>query len=252
MDLYLAGVKTIWGYIKEPDEERALQEYIDGINMLESFYYADEWTERVIPRVNKFLLDSGAFTFFGSGKQIDWEDYLRRYADFINRNDVDLFFELDIDRIVGYEKVLQFRESLESMTGKKCIPVWHRERGQQEFVKMCEDYDYVAIGGVAKNPDGKRITQYYPWFIQTAHKHGAKIHGLGYTSTKKLAEYHFDSVDSTSWLAGNQYGHLYKFDGKNMRQISAGSGRRIASARAAMRNNFCEWVKFQKYASIHY
>lgn len=252
MDLYLAGVKTIWGYIKDVGEEKALQEYIDGINMLESFYYADEWTERVIPRTSKFLLDSGAFTFFSAGKAVDWNDYLERYADFVNRNNVDLFFELDIDYLVGYEKVLRMRETLESLTGKKCIPVWHKERGKDEFVKMCKDYDYVAIGGVAKNPNGKKIVQFYPWFIQTAHEHGAKIHGLGYTSITGLSQYHFDSVDSTSWLSGNQFGHIYKFDGKLLRQIKRGAGQRIGNPREAMKNNFKEWRKFQEYVSIHY
>lgn len=252
MDLYLAGVKTIWGYVKGEDEEQALRQYIDGMNMLESFYYADEWTERVIPRVNNFLLDSGAFTFFSKGGNHDWNAYLKKYAEFINRNNVEHFFELDIDYLVGYEKVLQYRTRLEDMTGKKSIPVWHLERGKDEFVKMCKEYDYIAIGGVAKNPMGKTIIQYYPWFIQTAHEHGAKIHGLGYTSIKGLEKHHFDSVDSTSWLAGNQYGHLYMFDGKTIKQIKKPNGTRIADAKKAMVHNFVEWRKFSDYAKTHF
>ncbi len=60
------------------------------------------------------------------------------------------FFELDIDRIVGLEKVEEFRRRIESKTGKQSIPVWHSNRGWQYFVNMCKEYNYVSIGGIAK------------------------------------------------------------------------------------------------------
>lgn len=223
-----------------------------GLNILQSFYYCNEFTEKeVIPHCKRFMLDSGAFTFFSLGKAVDWNDYLRKYADFINRNNVDLFFELDIDYLVGYENVLQLRENLEAMTGKKCIPVWHKERGKEEFIKMCKEYDYVAIGGVAKNPAGPKIIAHYPWFIQTAHKYGAKIHGLGYTSLKGLSEHGFDSVDSTSWTTGNRFGHIYTFNGETMVIHKGKQGQRLADARKVALHNFREWAKFARHAETH-
>jgi hypothetical protein len=76
--------------------------------ILESFYYADETTEKLIPFFGDFLLDSGAFTFMqNSKKAVDWEEYIERYAAFINRNNVEKYFELDIDSVVGYDKVLE-------------------------------------------------------------------------------------------------------------------------------------------------
>ena len=32
-----------------------------------------------------------------SSKPVDWDGYLSRYIDFINRHDVQHFFELDVD-----------------------------------------------------------------------------------------------------------------------------------------------------------
>lgn len=43
-------------------------------------------------------------------------------------------------------------------------------------------------------------------FVNTAHKHGAKIHGLGVGAKKILSTVPFDSVDSTSWFKLCRFG----------------------------------------------
>lgn len=227
--------------------------------ILESFYYCDEDTERLLPYYGEFLLDSGAFTFCGTGKfnSRKFEEYIERYADFINRNNVKNFFELDVDSIVGYEKVKQYRTKLEKLTNKQCIPVWHISRGKEEFIRHCQEYSYVALGGYvaamkANDPRQKAYVNLYPWFIDMAHKNNAKIHGLGFTNLALLPKYHFDSVDSTAWTTGNRFGFIYKFNGKTMVKIKAPSGMRIGKPREAALFNYVEWIKFQKYADIHY
>lgn len=226
---------------------------LSGINVLESYYYLRK-NENFMPLVRyfgSFLLDSGAYTFMaGSHKGgCDWDAYVSEYADFINRHDVKLFFELDIDSVVGLAEVERLRYKLERMTGKKPIPVWHKNRGKEYFVKMCEEYPYVAIGGIVTKEIPRAIYEKaFPWFINTAHKHKAKIHGLGYTTVANLQKYHFDSVDSTAWLYGNRGGYLYKFNPRTglMEQMSK-EGCRL-KARGGAVNNFNEWVKFSKYA----
>ena len=125
MQLFLAGVapwRSGGGYDPIIRKHRP---YI-----LESFYYVDEDTERLLPYFGDFLLDSGAFTFMQNAKShVNWNDYIEKYADFINRNDIHKFFELDIDSVIGYSKVKEFRKTLERLTGKQCIPVWHKSRG---------------------------------------------------------------------------------------------------------------------------
>jgi hypothetical protein len=227
--------------------------------ILESFFYADADTERLLPYYGDFLLDSGAFTFCGTGGfTVDkFNEYLERYADFINRNHVEKFFELDVDSITGYEKVLEYRKKLERLTGKQCIPVWHISRGKDEFLRHCDEYPYVALGGYvaaikANDPRQKAYVKAYPWFISEAHKHGAKIHGLGFTQLALLPHYHFDSVDSTAWTTGNRFGYLYYFDGKTMQKKNAPAGHRIGDSRAAALHNYTEWIKYQKYAYTHF
>lgn len=219
-----------------------------GAFILESFYYADKWVERAIPKMGSFMLDSGAFTFFSAAKAVNFDEYIERYADFINRNGVELFFELDIDKIVGYEKVKQLRSRLELLTGKKPIPVWHKSRGKDEFISMCEEYDYVAIGGIVSGEIKRNEYRFFPWFINEAHKRGAKIHGLGFTNLKGLEAYRFDSVDSTAWVSGNRFGSVYKFDGRSMSKIDKPKNSRLKDSKQVALNNFSEWLKFQRYA----
>lgn len=220
-----------------------------GTNILQSFYYCNNFTEEVIiPKAKRFMLDSGAFTFFSSGQKVEWKEYIKRYAEFINRNKIDLFFELDIDKLIGYEKVIYYREMLEHLTGKPAIPVWHKSRGQDEFLKMCEQYNYVSIGGIVSKEVTQKEYKFFPYFIDTAHKHGAKIHGLGFTNLKGLTQYHFDSVDSTAWVSGNRFGCVYQFNGRTMVKHDKKENQRLADSKRVAVHNFKEWVKFANYA----
>lgn len=217
--------------------------------ILESFYYADEDTERLVPYFGDFLLDSGAFTFMqNSHIKADWNEYVERYADFINRNKINKFFELDIDSVVGYEEVKNLRFKLEKLTGKQVIPVWHKSRGYGEFEALCAEYPYVAIGGIVSKEISKDQYKAFPAMIKKAHTMGTKIHGLGFTNLALLPKMHFDSVDSTAWTTGNRFGFVYHFDGKTMKKIDAPEGMRLKDGRRIALINYTEWIKFQKYA----
>lgn len=273
MKVYLAGgimanLKSDWIHlIEHPEEDTPLKLYLVGVDpakkdpkqmlqkqgtyVLESFFYADEWTEKLIPRLGSFMLDSGAFTFFSSNQDTNWDEYVERYCDFINRNHIDLFFELDIDKLIGYDKVKRLRTRIEQATGKQPIPVWHKSRGIDEFYRMCDEYPYVAIGGIVSREIKPKEYRAFPHMIREAHKRGAKIHGLGFTNLRGMEIYHFDSVDSTSWTTGNRFGSIYRFDGRTMQKVDKAPGQRLKDSRKVALNNFSEWVKFQRYALNH-
>lgn len=217
--------------------------------ILESFYYADATTEKLLPYFGDFLLDSGAFTFMQNSKtHVIWEDYIEKYADFINRNNIEKYFELDIDSVVGYNKVLEYRNKLEKLTNKPCIPVWHKSRGLSEFKKMCDGYKYVAIGGIVAKEIKSEQYKVFPMLIQEAHQRKTKIHGLGFTALDWLSKCHFDSVDSTAWTTGNRFGYIYQFNGRTMVKHDVPKGKRLADSRKVAEINYLEWLKFQKWA----
>lgn len=246
MELYLAESGGLWNAYMQDDD-------FNGVNILQSFYYMNDRMASLIPHFGDFLLDSGAFTFMvgNHGKEIIWEEYADKYADFVKRHHVEKFFELDIDSLIGYQRVKELRSRIEKATGKQPIPVWHKSRGWEAYIRECQEYPYVALGGIALKELNKKDYSAFPAIIAEAHKWGAKIHGLGFTQLSLLPKYHFDSVDSTSWTAGNRFGYLYRFDGKTMQKHAVPPGKRLSDARAVALYNFTEWVKFQKYAEVH-
>jgi len=259
MKLYMAGTEPRKNYLFDNScEAMGNPALLSHINILESYYYLRKNTEfmNLVPHFGNFLLDSGAFTFMqGSHNgKIDWDRYVEEYAAFINKFNIKLFFELDIDSLVGIKEVERLRDKLIILTNKLPIPVWHKSRGKEYFLSMVDKYPYVAIGGIVTQEYPRVVYEKaFPWFIQTAHKKGVKIHGLGYTTIGNLPKYHFDSVDSTAWLYGNRGGYLYKFNPKTglMEQIKGPANHRMKSRESAV-HNFNEWVKLGIHANKYW
>ncbi len=219
---------------------------LERVNLLESFYYIQDWAIPLIKKVKSFMLDSGAFSFMqNKSLKQDWSSYTDRYIEFINEHQIDLFFELDIDSIIGYDNVRKLKNKIEAKTGKQPIPVWHRSRGKDDFIAMCKDYKYVAIGGIVSKEIKKEEHKYFNFLCDIAHENGAKIHGLGFAG-KDLEKYRFDSVDTAAWVWGNRCAFLYKFNGKTMVTIYKPKGTMLNSREVAI-HNFWEWVKYSEY-----
>lgn len=179
-----------------------------------SFYYIKnkkELAEYIRDRSELIEIDSGAHSF-QKGKKVDWVEYTKQYAEFIKEFDkpnVIGYFEMDVDNIIGYDKVLELRKILEN-TSNKIIPVWHKNRGIEEYKKMCRNYagKVIAITGF-KNEDIK--DEQYLMFLKYAKKFNCKVHCLGMTRKKILDKVPFDFVDSSSWKQSAIYGRI---DGK--------------------------------------
>ena len=224
--------------------------------VLQSFYdFQHDDTQESIERfmrmmqkngIDRFLLDSGAYSFMNAarGRKVDFNAYLQAYINFINKYGVKYFFELDLDSVIGYEATIKMRNTLEQATGKKCIPVFHKSRGLQEWHNMCKEYDYVAIGTIYEYRQKESVLVQ---LLRIAKQYGTKVHGLGFTSCEKLKKVHFYSVDSTSWMSAGRYGQLHYFDGTQIQSLTR-EGRRIGDYKKATAHNFKEWVKYQQYA----
>lgn len=171
-------------------------------NLMSFFYIRQRMQLATFIRDNtdEILIDSGAHSF-QKGKKVDWLEYTKKYAEFIkefDRPNVIGYFEMDVDNIIGYDKVLELRKLLEQVSNK-IIPVWHKNRGIEEYKKMCKDYagKVVAITGF-KNEDIQ--DHQYLMFLKYAKKYNCKVHCLGMTRKKVLDKVPFDYVDSSSWV----------------------------------------------------
>lgn len=179
-----------------------------------SFYYLRNdipHAELVRESSELILIDSGAHSF-QKGKKVKWDEYTHQYAKFIkefDRPNVLGYFEMDVDNIIGYDKVLELRRILEEESGipEKIIPVWHKNRGVEEFKRMCQQRQglIVAITGF-KNEDIK--DDQYMMFLKEAKRYGCKVHCLGMTRKQILDRVPFDYVDSSSWAQQAIYGRV--------------------------------------------
>lgn len=208
---------------------RSVAEYMieRGVKLkwnLMSYYYIKgkvNLAKYIRDNSEEVLIDSGAHSF-QKGKKVDWDTYTKQYAEFIkefDRPNVVGYFEMDVDNIIGYDKVLQLRKELEKVSNK-IIPVWHSNRGIAEYKKMCRDYagKIIAVTGF-KNEDIK--DHQYLMFLKYAKKYNCKVHCLGMTRRKILDKVPFDYTDSSSWVQSSIFGRTGK--GKVSKEFSRNS-----------------------------
>lgn len=220
---------------------------------LESFYSVKPWQMEYLLGAEDFLLDSGAFTFMNSKSRVDFDEYVKKYASFIKEYDIKSFFELDIESIVGWDEYVRLNKKLESLSGKKPIKVFHKERGKEWFLRAVKEESYIAYGGIAvdRKTMKKKDIEIIKWFIDKAHENKCKIHGLGFTSTSFFDRIRFDTIDSTTWTIGGRMGNLcYMTRDGEMRQYypsKTGKKPREGVMNEIVRYNFLQWCKYQKY-----
>lgn len=207
-------MKVFLSALEASPEFYKINENIEFYNYnLMSYYYIKnkiDISESIRNKSKEILIDSGAHSF-QKGKKVDWVKYTKQYADFIkifDRPNVIGYFEMDVDNIIGYNKVLELRKILENVSDK-IIPVWHKNRGIEDYQKMCKDYanKIIAITGF-KNEDIK--DEQYLMFLKYAKKYNCKVHCLGMTRKKILNKVPFDYVDSSSWKQKSIYGQINK------------------------------------------
>ncbi len=240
MKLFLAGLQRYTQFVEEFKPK-----YI-----LESFAYIKQTEIEKLTNSADFLLDSGAFTFLSKGNStINWTEYVRSYGEFINRNKLPKFFELDIYKIIGIKATEDLREKLEEITGRQSIPVWHRHLGLDYLHRLSEEYGYIGFGGFAIKDISPREYKFIPKLLDICKKNDCLVHGLGFTNQEGLKICKFYSVDSTSWNGG-RFGTIFQYKNGRVIQIKQ-SDKRIVKGNNPIRHNFAEWIKFQRYAEIY-
>jgi hypothetical protein len=248
MKIYLVGLPTLKGY------NSGLEKTV-SYNLLEAYPTMNPWLCELVKsnNVRSFMLDSGAFSFLnGNKKSLDALDsYIKGYIHLIKEMDIHLFFEMDLDGIIPLTQIEQIREEIERGTGKKCIPVWHKSRGIQYFSDICQDYDYVAVGGLVTGEIPKNKYNVFSDLIKIAHKSGAKIHGLGVNSPPIMKKYPFDSVDGTGWIKSSRFGRAIHFMNGGIKSLESNNNKKF-NYKISDSNNFLEWIKFANYMEYDY
>ena len=236
--------------------DRCIKEHITIPFGLVSYYYISQSEQnyknfqKVLKICDQVLVDSGAHSF-QEGKKVPWDEYTEQYAEFIKQHDnpkIIGWFEMDVDRVIGYEHVLKLRKVLTKATDK-IIPVWHKNRGIDEFKRMCRETkgEIVAVTGF-KNED-IQDDQYAP-FLKYAWKCGKKLHCLGMTRQKVMDRVPFDYVDSSSWKLSATFGSLKSWSEREHKLKNVPNTKGKFTTKQLFYKNLMEYVKMVRHYNI--
>lgn len=251
MKIFLAG-----GEGSDPQE---LLSKIDNIFL--SYYYLrnSKKSEEILKNTRKncktIIIDSGAHTFFSEraseGLSVsvhkkttktkeDPDQYFKKYLQWIKENEkfFDFFVELDIGEIVGQKKVEKWRNEIgKAKLLKKCITVFHPAvMSFEDYKKLVDSSEskYVAVEG--DRPQLRKRIDYLP-LLKYAYDRKVRVHGFAMTKRDVMEKYPFYSVDSTSWIAGTQYGsQLFKIKEKVINIRFSYSGIRTKEIKKVLEN----------------
>ena len=191
---------------------------------LSSFLDADRAQTMTDPRFH-FFLDSGAYSAWSKGAQIDIDEY----AEFIKANFEHLDVVVNLDHIAGAPGVPATPAQKEEGAARSwanfiyltevhgipnVMPVFHFGEDVKWLYKML-DYgcDYIGLGGMV-GMGGKRGRQEWLDVMWSDHLTDAdgrplvKVHGFGMTAVDHIFRYPWFSVDSTSWLKSTASGAI--------------------------------------------
>lgn len=211
MKLYLAGIYTsnfdLNGrvYAKLDEREKEMRRGVQWF--LESYHYIHR--EKAVQRIRregvKVFLDSGAFSAFSMGVEVD----LGKYCDYIHRN-LDIIEHVDgqplasvLDAIGDHNGTWRNQMAMEAR-GVRPLPCFHYGEPDEVLQYYIENYSYITIGGMVPiSTPQLRLWLDRIWKDYLTDEQGrprVKVHGFGLTSLPLMMRYPWYSVDSSTWV----------------------------------------------------
>ena len=217
MKLYTAAVYTN-NYMPGQKQHNDLTEFEKEItakvpNILESYHYVKKQSYIDEMRNNnaKVFLDSGAFSAFNIGAEINIDEYcdfVKTNSDIIRSEDGDLMASV-LDGIGDPLKTWQNQTYMEQQ-GAKPLPCFHYGEDTKYLDWYVKYYSYITIGGMV----GRSKEQLIIWLDRIFNNHildncgnpRLKVHAFGITSFDIMKRYPWYSVDSSSWIQSTAFG----------------------------------------------
>ncbi len=213
MDLYLVG----------PEKENIMKEILGNSNLLFNYISGQKATDQYKDKMGtkKLFIDSGAFSAWTQGKEINVDEYinwLNERADFI-----DLYGQIDVipgDIVKGHtqkqvekaaeatwQNYLYMRPKMKNPDGLLYTfhigePYYYLEQALEWRDDKGNPIQYMAFGGMVGKTRLMREKFMDTSFtiIKDSSNPDIKVHTFGMTSFPLLEKYPIDSADSTSWI----------------------------------------------------
>lgn len=219
MKLYLAGFYAsnfnLGGNVFQKLTEVEKQARLSIEHNLESYHYIYRQTavNKLRADGKQVFLDSGAFSAFTKGIEVDVQAYCRyclENADIIETVD-GISCASVLDGIGDPLKTYQNQKLMESY-GVKPLPCFHYGEDERYLEWYLANYDYVTIGGMVPISTPQlihwldRIWERY--LCDPSGRPRVRVHGFGLTSLPLMKRYPWFSVDSSTWVMWSANGML--------------------------------------------
>jgi len=168
---------------------------------------------------NAFLLDSGAFSAWNSGRTINLNQYIAYAKDFIarHRGVIDHIYVVNLDVIPGEQGIKPTKHEVEDAArqgwenmiafekaGLTPVHIFHQGEDFKWLERISARHRYI---GISPNNDAGLKSKFL-WMKKVFSIIQARnmTHGFAVTARKLMLSFPWYSVDSTSWMAPQIYG----------------------------------------------
>lgn len=209
-----------------------VEQHLDAVGRafaLTSYFETRERESRGMERIKpgkevpiKLMLDSGAFSAWKRGVEIDIDEY----CEYIKKHEHLLYSYVTLDTIPGKPNVRKTQAEINSSAelsyknqqymkkkGLAPIPVFHMGEDFRWLRRYMDDGEpYIGISPAADLPQGQIREWLDRAFTAVCDKDGwptVKTHGFGVASFALLKRYPWFTADATSWALTAAYGSVY-------------------------------------------
>jgi hypothetical protein len=269
MKIYLSSAETAGG-------TKVLMDVKQPKNLLVSYYYLRSWKDEKVVKLledfkkqgNSLFLDSGAHSFLNEVDSLTVgrksiaqkkktrtkgtpEEYFEKYLKFLKKYQhyFDLIAELDIDLIVGYKKVVEWRDNLRDIgiENSRLVLVYH-----PTIPNWTKEWEMWAKQGYCLGIGSFPSKEIHNYLFSVALKYKARVHGFAMTKNDYLLEYPWYSVDSSSWNIGQRYGCICYYDKKTYRVKTFKTKTILESNAGFLKFQADVWPKISGYLKISF
>jgi len=160
--------------------------YLDAFQKRRSEYAFRDWS-----------LDSGAFSAWKSGTEIDLDAYIATCLELLATDEkLTEVFALDV---IGDHKATLANTERMWDAGVPAIPAYHPGEPDSYLFHIAKTYPKIAIGGIVPLRGNTKFKFCEQVFARVWPK---AIHGFGVGNEKMVLGLPFHSVDSTNWEIG--------------------------------------------------
>jgi hypothetical protein len=179
-------------------------------NILVSYFYYIKGGFRDYLMKNKykydsFFMDSGAFSFDNSGKNIDIDDYMK----ILKEDGIENYSVLDV---IGNPQATLSNYNYMVKAGFNPVPCFHINTDIKYLYYYLENCEKLAIGGMVMSRNKEsNLDEIFRLILLINPK--IKVHGFGVSGLDICLKYPWHSVDSSSFLAIGKFARANKWTG---------------------------------------